>query len=91
MRFGERFYIERVCVSDPRKLIVLSYTDVVGHTDVALPRGDRGAGRIDPRDAHCTLFNRFEIRALEKCKCWFQCADEQLRCAVSGYVTRPQQ
>lgn len=89
LRFGERFYIERVCVSDARKLTMISYRDAVGHTDVPLALGDRGVGHVDPADRNCTLFDGIEVTRVEKCKCWFQCAGEQHRCIVSGVVRRP--
>lgn len=89
LRFGERLYIEKVCVSDARKLTMISHRDAVGHTDVPLPLGDRGVGRVDPADRNCTLFDRFEVARLEKCKCWFQCAGERHRCTVSGVARRP--
>jgi hypothetical protein len=89
LRFGERFYIERVCVSDARKLTMISYRDAVGHTDVPLPLGDRGSGQIDPRDRNCTLFEGVEATRVEKCKCRFQCAGEAHWCLVSGVARRP--
>jgi hypothetical protein len=88
LRFGERLYIERVCVSDARKLTMVSYRDAVGHTDVPLPLGARGAGRVDPSDRNCTLFDGVEVARLEKCKCWFQCAGEEHRCTVAGTARR---
>lgn len=88
LRFGERLYIERVCVSDARKLTMISYRDAVGHTDVPLPLGTRDAGRLDPADRNCTLFDGVEVARLEKCKCWFQCAGEEHRCTVTGKARR---
>lgn len=88
LRFGERFYVERVCVSDARKLTMISYRDTVGHTDVPLPLGARGVGRVDPADRNCTLFEGIEVARLEKCKCRFQCAGEEHRCTVSGVAKR---
>jgi hypothetical protein len=89
LRFGERFYIERVCVSDARKLTMISYRDTVGHTDVPLPLGERGIGRVDPSERNCTLFDGVEATRVEKCKCWFQCAAEAHHCTVSGVARRP--
>lgn len=89
LRFGERLYIDRVCVSDARKLTMIGYRDTVGHTDVPLPLGDRGVGRVDPADRNCTLFDSIEVAKVEKCKCWFQCAGERHQCTVSGVARRP--
>jgi hypothetical protein len=89
LRYGERLYIRRICVSDPRKITMISYTDAVGHTDVPLLLGGRGEGRVDPDDRHCTLFEGIEVAKLEKCKCWFQCAGEMHRCTVQADAQRP--
>jgi hypothetical protein len=89
LRFGERLYIERVCVSDARKLTLISYRDAVGHTDVPLPLGDRGSGRVDPSERNCTLFESVEVTRVEKCKCRFQCAGELHQCTVSAVARRP--
>jgi len=89
LRFGERLYIERVCVSDARKLTTIAYRDAVGHTDVPLLLGSRGAGRVDPTDRNCTLFTGMEVSAVEKCQCRFQCAGERHQCVVSGLARRP--
>lgn len=88
LHFGEQLHIERICVSDARKLTLISYRDAVGHTDVPLPLGERGAGRVDPSDRNCTLFDGVEVARVEKCKCRFQCAGEEHQCTVTGTARR---
>jgi hypothetical protein len=89
LAYGERLHIERVCVSDARKVTSISYTNVSGHTGLTLLLGDRDLGRVDPANRNCTLFDGLEVARLERCKCWFQCAGEQHFCTVSARVARP--